>query len=408
MKLLKGKLGPMWPELARNRPVHAPTPPGTAPVKYNFDLELYKLLEERVANKARKPGNTALRTQKTRTNALFKIFKDLRGPLGRPISRPQKLSGRHIPLLVNYWYEDGQSAATIDNKLSLLRVLSDWIGKPGMVKPMGEYLPGFHRTYAAKVDRSPVQNGLDFWELFDRIYEYDKYVGMQLLAIGALGLRMQEAIHLKPLVRDQETYLAIEKGDGAKKDRPRVIKIDTPEKRVVLDTLKAFVLRTAKSSKAYLGNPNKTLKQNIHRFENTFKKFKITKAELGFTAHSFRQEFAINELARRNLIATVRGGSGIVDETLSTQIRREINDAKRADASEPGTTNQTLDLNMSTKMKTQIALLQVSNEMGHNRTSVMTAYSGPLRARKAEEGTAIQQEKDIENGIDGTSVSSGE
>lgn len=405
MKLLKGTPGPMWPEMARPQHIHIPTPPGTKPVKYDFELELHKLFEENGAKRARKAGNTSLRTQKTRINSAYKMFSDLRGPLRCPISRPQKLSGRHIPLLVNYWYEAGQSAATIDNKLSLLRVISEWIGKPGMVKPMGVYLPGFHRTYAAKVDRSPVHNGLDFWELFDQVYAYDKYVGMQLLAIASLGLRMQEAIHLKPLVRDHGDHLAIEKGDGAKKDRARGISIDTPEKRVVLDTLKAFVHRTAKSSKAHLGNPNNTLQQNIDRFRNTFKKFKITREQLGFTAHSFRQEFAINELARRNLIATVRGGTGIVGEKLSTKIQKEIAAAKGADSPEAEGASQALVLDMSTKMKTQIALLQVSNELGHNRTSVMTAYSGPLRASKAEESTDSQQAPDKQSGDDGASVS---
>jgi integrase len=303
--------------------------------------------------KASGKGHLSTQSQKDYLSRIYRIFETITGELKFGLEDPRNIKPKHIEAYVKHCVEQKHSARYLDNNLTVLRHYCTYIGKEGMVKSMTEYAPGMKRDYAAKVDRSPQASGVDFWALWDKVSEKSPQVAMQLLLVMAFGARRKEAVCFKPLLSDKGTY--IELVSGTKNGKFRTALVDTDLKRQVLAALKNWVYKKTGNAKGHLGRPGDTLEQSLNHYTNTLKAVGMTKKDLGFTGHSFRQEFVNDELERRGLIPTIRGGSGRVETS-----------------------------KVDTQIATDLALLQVSEQLGHCRTSVMTAYSGPRRPQKGQ------------------------
>ena len=310
--------------------------------------ELKTIIDEHNSTKVSGRGSVSYRTRDKRKKMLFKMFNTLRTDLNYKIENPANLKEKHIEALVKHWIDAGLSAGTIDNNLSVLRTLCSWMGKVNMVKSLADYAPGMRRTYAAQTDKSWSGNGVDFWAVWDKVCSKDKNVGMQLLLVAALGARRKEAVMFRPIVYGHEHY--IELLSGTKNGRGRTVPVDDDFKRTVVATLKQFVLSKSRGVKGHIGNPDKNLEQNLSRYDNVLRRCGVSKAELGVTGHGLRAEFVIDELEKRGLVPTIRGGSG----------------------------------KASTQFETDLAYFQVAEAVGHSRKSVMTAYSGKLVVKAGE------------------------
>lgn len=141
-------------------------------------------------------------------------------------------------------------------------------------------------------------------------------------------------MQLRPHIADKDTYLALTV--GTKGGRDRVIPIDTPEKRALVDLAKTF----AASKLASISDPTKTLAQVKNHYYHILRSCGITRAE-GITGHGLRHGYA-NDRYREisGKASPVRGGH--------TQDR----DTDKA------------------------ARLEVAEELGHSRESVTTHYLG--------------------------------
>lgn len=380
----------------------------------HFHRALAELLSANVTKKNRGEAVASTQTQQDRKVRIHLIFDDLRSAdkVNKPITTPKNLKPHHIEALVNYWIEKGLGASTIENRLSLLRMLALWIGKRDIVKPMAYYAPDLKRTYAAQSDRSPAAKGYDAMDVFQKIFEKDKYVGMQVLLAIVFGARRKECVRFYPLLNDKENYIILE--TGTKGGKERHVPVDTPEKRAALDAMKEFAYKAHRIAKAHLGNPNNTLKQNLRRYTYVLERLGYTKEKAGFTGHNFRQEFLIKELMKRGLVPTIRGGSGSVDVTPESDFLGKIKRARMDQARTGEHQSDQIDPVQSTRedpahtggtdvsggpvkkklsraeleyrqVLTDVAYLHVSRLAGHFRKSVMTAYSGPLRPRKWSE-----------------------
>lgn len=298
-------------------------------------------------------GNASYRSQEARATRIWNFFEVLRRDLHFGIADPKNLKPKHIEALVKYWVDKQLSANTIDNHLTVLRLFSSWINKTGMVHSLSHYCPDMKRTYAAQTDKSWSATGKDPWELWDKVYEKDKVVGMQLLLGMAFGARRKEMVSFKPFIHCHEQY--IELFQGTKGGRPRIVAISNEFQRAVTQVLKDFVRSRGGKPEEYLGSPDKTLLQNLNRFDYVLKSVGITKKDEGVTGHGLRAEYANNELQKRGLITTIRGGTGKLGD----------------------------------KFSTRLAYLQVSEDLGHSRVSVMPAYAGSFVLsvdRKQESG----------------------
>ena len=98
--------------------------------------------------------------------------------------------------------ERPHSPPYIEQQLSFLRVYADaWIGKPGMVRPLGDYVEDparFKRSYAAKEDRSWEGNAVEFKGVVETVAATDPRVAAQLAFLLAFGLRRKEAVMFMP------------------------------------------------------------------------------------------------------------------------------------------------------------------------------------------------------------------
>jgi len=309
-----------------------------------WQTKLKLILDTNNTMKVRKNGQTSHRTREKRADMLFHMFRELRAELNYKIEDPANLKKKHIEALVKYWIDEKLTPETIDNKLSVLRTLCTWMNKADMVLTLDEYAPDLKRTYAAQTDKSWVGHDIDFWEVWDKVNAKSQSVAMQLLLVGAFGARLAEAVNFKPFIHGAND-LYIELYDGTKGARPRIQPVDTEFKRLVISTLKDFVKSRRGTKKDHISDPEKTLEQNKKKYSNTMTAVGLTKKELGTTGPRLRAEFVIDELAKRGVTAPIVGGAG---KTMSVD-------------------------------DTELVYRLVSEQLGHSRKSVMSAYCGAFR-----------------------------
>ena len=273
-------------------------------------------------NRTKKDGSVAsAATQDKRADILFAGFKALR-ELGYKFDDVASLRGKHMEVLAKHWEEKGLSASTLQNNLSIFRTFSGWIGKEGMVeKTTDKYFSNgaATRSSIAKEDKSWSGKGVDAAAKIAEVTAKDARIGLQLELQAAFGLRVREALQLRPHIADKGTYLAVNL--GTKGGRDRVVPIDTPEKRELLERAKSFAaLRLASTS-----DPERTLVQAKNHYYAVVRACGITR-DAGFTSHGLRHGYAherYEELAGE--AAPVRGGDlATHDKDLDRGVRLEI------------------------------------------------------------------------------------
>lgn len=297
-----------------------------------------------------KPVSNA--TREKRSKRMFGALNELHA-MGFKFKSLESLSPRHIHALGKAWVEAGHSPSTIQNDLSMLRMLGEWIDKPGLVGRSEDYVPDKQfvtRTTNAQYDHSWTSAGVDVERLIGLVSSYDAHVGMQLRLCHAFYLRRQEAVMFKPHLADRGTHIIVR--DGTKGGRERSVDVETDYQRKVLDEAKAMV----RGKTGHVGRPEHTLKQALDRFSNVCRRFGISKSALGVTAHGLRHQ-GLNDL-----FESVAG--------VPSPIRSEGDMRAAIDA----VGREQIDL----------ARARVSQAAGHARLCISGSYIGGLLGRKTE------------------------
>lgn len=282
--------------------------------------DLQRLIDRHNGRHAVRSKTVSHSTQAARASGLFRIFKLLRSA-GFKIG-PSSLGGRHIDFLMGYWTADRTieaalrlrgstlplletplSAAYIQQQLSFLRALSDWIEKPGLVRPAQSYGcdPALvTRASNATRDRTWSAANVDVGQVVAEVGQIDAVVRLQLELILAFGLRRKEAVMFCPTLAEvpvfalpagagSERYLAfVRVKRGTKGGRVRYTAIRNDYQRDVLRR----ALAAAPHRGSHVGRPGLSLKQSLDRFSNVLHRCGVTQRALGVTAHGLRHEFA--------------------------------------------------------------------------------------------------------------------
>lgn len=322
--------------------------------------QLQSIIKEYNWRHASKDKGVAFKTMHERKTFLFSCFRMLRAadPPFKP--EPRNLADKHVRYLVGQWVDRGLTPGTLQVYLCNLRTFCEWTNHPGLVLPLERYLsdPALaKRTCVAKEDKSWIAHGVVPAEKFAEIRAYDRRVACWLLLCLVFGARLKEVVMLRPHLAEidgellfiadfraerPETYLELLR--GTKGGRIRWVPVDTTEKRAALEEAKQLV----KSEIGHLGDPTKSLRQNMRRFKYVCDKFGITKAKLGVTIHGLRHQYAAERYEKfSGTPAPVRGGASIA---------REVDRAAR---------------------------LQVAEELGHSRENVTGAYLGGILKQPA-------------------------
>ncbi|WP_321889606.1 hypothetical protein [Paraburkholderia bannensis] len=312
--------------------------------------ELLDLIEDNVGDRV--DGRVASgRTRAHVSITLFAAFKLLDEDLRiRPM--PRNFREQHVRALVQHWYfKQEKKVSTIRTDLSILRKFSGWIGKSGMVKSIEYYLPDVDRSalgISAMLTEANAwsANGVDVQSKLDQAFQVNERFGLVLLAQITFGLRMKEALCLRPWKADKGNGMKVYPGDGPKDGRPRFIPYLIPEQAVIVSMIKDSVKeehwvgweKTRRGASA-------TLETNIKEYYARMKEIGITKAIAGVTGHDLQAEFAVN-------MARVRGF-------------------------DPATGGYTGDNPAWDELQTRIK--HVSELMGHSRPQIMASYFGAFR-----------------------------
>ena len=286
--------------------------------------ELQALIDENNSRHAKRSKSVSHDTEDKRANALFLMFRTLRSA-GYAIG-PSQLAGRHVAFLVWYWTADPRAAealknrsarleprkrplapATIQTRLSFLRSLATWTGKDGMILPAERYVTDpalVTRSEVATYDHGWAAAGVDAGQIILEVQAFDAVVGLQLMLACAFGLRVKEAVMFSPTLNEVPAHaLPVSFGStpyvaflrvkrGTKGGRLRFVPIRNDLQRQALELAHAFVNSFGPRPLPHVGRPGMSLKQSLDRFAYVMRKFGLTRAGLGVTAHGVRHQFA--------------------------------------------------------------------------------------------------------------------
>lgn len=287
------------------------------------------------------------KTRQERAQFLRRFFRDLHEKAGfKQLPDPRNLGQKHLRAMVKVWRDQHLKPATIQTYLSFLRGMASWTGKYGFVREPGYYgldVAEYQRHECAQRDKSWSAQRLDIDELVDRVSAHDRYVGASLRLVRAFGLRRKESVLFRPyqsvvgfadtgLEPDEQVadrYVRIH-GKGG---RVRFVPIDSPTREAAI----SFAQQVAGSRDAHMGDPAHDLKRNLRHFDNILRKFGISGAQLGVTAHGLRHEALIDHYETLTGRApTVRGGvapSPDVDRAARLSVARLAGHARIRSAS---------------------------------------------------------------------------
>ncbi|MEM5426742.1 hypothetical protein [Paraburkholderia ferrariae] len=187
----------------------------------------------------------AHRTRDLTATVLFAGMNTLH-ELGYRVEVLSNFGEKHICRLVVHWHSEGKKATTMRTDLSIWRKFAAWIGKPSMVRRLHHYLPTVdpRQPRVSSVLTKPKswsQNGIDVPLKIEEAFLLDERFGLILLAQLVFGLRVKEAICLKPWKADSGMGLTVLSGDGPKGGRPRFIPYLVPEQVVIMRHIKSRV-----------------------------------------------------------------------------------------------------------------------------------------------------------------------
>jgi len=333
--------------------------------------ELAQILAHFNRRHAIKDKDVSHKTRQDRQQFYFAFFHELRSNDDVKMKvRPRNLAQRQVAFMVRRWVARGLEPGTIQLYLSYLRTFTEWIGHQGTVLPPAKYVTDparVARSYAAVADKSWSAHDVNPQAKIAQVSAFDAYVGAQLLMALTYNMRIKEAVMCVPHAAEIDGQLEIRR--GTKGGRQRFVPIDTPEKRATLEAAK----RQVASKDASLGRPGKSLKQNLRRIRYVMKKFGITKADLGVTAHGLRHEYANDRYQRfAGVPSPVRGGPPIA---------RDVDRAAR---------------------------LRLAEELGHSRENVSNAYLGGILKAAANAPTPATPATDVDAAIDAEDASTAE
>lgn len=268
--------------------------------------------------------------------------------LGFQIRDIHDLKLRHVESLIEYWRANNRAIKTIQNNVSRLRRVAEWIGKPDMI-PHGileQMYPDadvgeLRVKTVAESSKSWTENGVNVMEKILEADKIDPRFGAMLRLGLAFGLRRKEQLRSKPNAMDGGSVLLIN-SNMAKSGKDRMIPIEHPFQRLCLEHAKRLV-----KGGEYLGWPGRTYDQNIAHYKYLMRKIGISGRDSGCVGHGLRAEYAENISLMNGLVPPVLGGK-------HSQMDKEARLAIQA---------------------------IVSQNMGHHRPEVTGAYYGSFRPK---------------------------
>ena len=245
----------------------------------------------------------------------------------------QDLKGRHINALVRQWKADGISAATMKNRMAVVRWWAEKIGNSGAVKSNLE-LGIENRQYVTNESKALTLDEID-------LSKTDTEIALSIRLQSAFGLRREESMKFVAAYalngqtpKDADRIRL--KASWAKGGRARIIPVTNDQQRALL----MEVLRTVGTGS--LIPANKSYKTHLALFEKQT-------AALGIgRTHGLRHDYAQRRYAQP---------MGFDCRALDPD--RELSEEEKA--------------------KDKEIRLQIAEELGHSRVNITSVYLGGFK-----------------------------
>jgi site-specific recombinase XerC len=173
-------------------------------------------------------GSYATRADRERMLALF---ANQLHEMGYRHMRAASLKPKHVEGLLALWRTEALSAATIKNRLAVLRWWAEKIGKENVLARENDAYAVERRQFVTNQDKGKALDPL----MLDQVSS--PYVVMSLRLQEAFGLRREESIKIRPTWADQGNVLRL-KDSWTKGGRYREVPIGSERQRAVLEEAK--------------------------------------------------------------------------------------------------------------------------------------------------------------------------
>ncbi|MFA6309978.1 MAG: integrase domain-containing protein [Sterolibacterium sp.] len=268
-----------------------------------IDIPNRKVYDER-GNPIR---DCAQSTRDCRRTKIHQFFCDLRG-LGYRLPSPLSLRTKHVEALTELWRQKNLAARTIHTQLSMLRVFCHWIKKPNLVADIDQYFDPeqVHRSLVCTENKAWLPNGVQTPDIIAKAKVMDVIMGVILELQDKFGLRVKEALELRPMMNYDRVNMQLLVVQGTKGGKPRIVPVKTPEQRQVLEA----AIQLAMKNGGRIRWPRMTWKQAQRRFYYLAGKLGITKEHLGITSHGLRHGYLQNAIkAETGFPPPIEGGA---------------------------------------------------------------------------------------------------
>lgn len=284
-------------------------------------------------------GETSLQNYRERT----KTFYRMKEKLNMRSTCISDITARQVRAVFEQMKLDGKSESYIVSMNTTMRRFGLWLGKPDLCPPC-KFLFEDKDVYTRKIAATERKDWGDDQDLIEEIIQDVtkdcEVVGCILRLAWNFGLRVKEGIMMRPAESIRGNWLSVKR--GTKGGRARLVPIETQDQRSVL----AWALEIASRSKEGLMLHKKgiTLDQAMSHFEWIMRKNDLTRKGQGKTAHGLRHQFANDQYEFKTKKASPVRGGGQVEPELLVGAQKEI-----------------------------------SEMLGHSRTSITSAYTGNHR-----------------------------
>lgn len=172
----------------------------------------------------------SMATQANRRRGLSAAAADLY-QLGFRVPKATSLKPKHVSTLVDYWYGQGVSTATIKNRVGWLRWWAEKVDKASII-------PRDNAELGIRTREGDPRNRA--WALPANFSLPDRRMALSVRLMAAFGLRVEEALKFRPRQADTGPAIVL-KGSWTKGGRPREIPVHTFAQRALLDGAKLLV-----------------------------------------------------------------------------------------------------------------------------------------------------------------------
>ena len=283
-------------------------------------------------------------TRKRRFTEILSFAHDLHN-LGFKVIYPTSLQRKHVLALTHYWEScDDLTGSTVSQKRSVLRIFLTWMKKEKVMSMLTDAEMFINPEYAK---RSNVVKTNKSWgesasvlERIAHVETLDPHVARQLKISHFFGLRKEEAMLFKPHLDFDEENSVLLITRGTKGGKHRVVLVETPEQLAAVIEVRE---RCYSKNDSTIPRMQKSLMSWTRYFYRVCHKSGLTKKN-GLTAHGLRHGYAHRsyELLTGNKSAAVNANQPPLTDTIKDKIARAI----------------------------------ISRQMGHVRTSIVSAYIG--------------------------------